>query len=225
MARNICKNVCCYFARSSKRQNDLKIIQDIVHAPKHKILKSSETRWLSRSEVIARILEQWEALQLFFQIEAKENAVDGAAMIYKTMINPGTKHMLLFLNYILLKVDRMNLEFQSEYFRLASLFTTVSDEYRSIMGMFVRDEVVANKDLSLIDPGNDSLYKDISEINLGGRCGALLIKEPLGDQDKRFRLGCRKFLVELCLQMQKRFTFHGDSVLSLLRIITQKELK
>lgn len=146
-------------------------------------------------------------------------------MIYKTTINPGTKHMLLFLNYILLKVDRMNLEFQSEYFRPASLFTTASDEYRSIMGMFVRDEVVANKNLSLIDPENDSLYKDISEINLGGRCGALLTKEPLGDQNKRFRLDCRKFLVELCLQMQKRFTFHGDSVLSLLRIITHEELK
>lgn len=128
-------------------------------------------------------------------------------MIYKTMINPGTKHMLLFLNYILPKVDRMNLAFQSEYFRLASLFTTVSDEYRSIMGMFVRDEVVANKDLSLIDPGNDSFYKDISEINLGGRCGALLIKKSLGDRDKRFCLDCRAFLVELCLQMQKDSLF------------------
>ena len=91
------------------------------------------------------------------------------------------------------------------------------------MGMFIRDEVVANKELSLIDPRNDSLYKDISEVNLDGRCTTLLIKEPLGDQDKRFRLDCRKFLVELCLQMQKRFTFHGDSVLSLLRIIDPKE--
>lgn len=158
------RNVCCYFARSNKRQNELKMIQDIVHAPKHKMLKLSEIRWLSRSEVIARILEQWEALQLCFQSEAKKNN-DGAAMIYNTMITPGTKHMLPFLNYILPKVDRINLEFQSEYFRLASLFTTISDEYRSIMGMFVRDEVVANKESSLIDPRNDSLYKDISEIS------------------------------------------------------------
>ena len=99
-----------------------------------------------------------------FQSEAKKSNVDGAAIIYNTMTTPGTKHMLLFLNYILPKVDRMNLEFQSEYFRLGSLFTTISDEYRSIMGMFVRDEVIANKELSLIDPSNVSLYKDVSEI-------------------------------------------------------------
>ena len=66
------KNVCCYFARSSKRQNDLKMIQDIVHAPKHKMLKLSETRWLSRSEVISRILEQWEALQLFSKVKQRK---------------------------------------------------------------------------------------------------------------------------------------------------------
>lgn len=61
--------------------------------------------------------------------------------------------------------------------------------------MFVRDEVVANKELAFIDPRNDSLYE---HINLGSRCSALLIK------DKRFRLDCRKFRVELCMQMKKK---------------------
>lgn len=127
-------------------------------------------------------------------------------MIYNTTITPGTNHMLLFLNFILPKPDRINSEFQSEYFRLASLFT-------KIMGMFVRDEVVANKKLFVIDQSNDSLYKDISEMILGGRCATLLIKEPLEEQDKWFRLDCRKILEELCLQVRKRFTFNGDSAL------------
>lgn len=58
------------------------------------------------------------------------------------------------------------------------------------MEVFVRDEVVANKELSLTDQSNGSLYKDISEINLGGRCATLLIKEPLEEHDKRFPLDC-----------------------------------
>lgn len=107
------KNICCYFARSSKRQHDFQLLQEVVAAPKHKMLKLSQTRWLSRGKVITRILEQWEALRLFFEAKAKTDKVDGAGQLYKTMTTPGTRHMLLFLNYVLQKVDRMNLEFQS----------------------------------------------------------------------------------------------------------------
>jgi len=95
--------------------------------------------------VISRILEQWDALVLFFQGEMKTDAVklDGAAEIYKVMVNCGTKHMLVFLNYILSKADRMNLEFQAEHYRLDTLYSTIAGEYRSILGMFILDEVVA----------------------------------------------------------------------------------
>ena len=52
------KDVCCYFACSSKRQHDFQMIQDVVHVPKHRILKLSQTRWLSIGAVIDRIFEQ-----------------------------------------------------------------------------------------------------------------------------------------------------------------------
>ena len=168
------KNVCCYFARSSKRQSSFKLIQDIVDSPKHKMLKLSQTRWLSRGEVIGRILEQWEALVLFFESEARTDKVDGAAGILHTMKNSGTRRMLLFLNYIIKKVDRMNTEFQSEYFRLSSLFSTIADEYRSIIGMFIKQEILEAHTLSEIDPRNSSNFLDIKDLHLGGRCEALL---------------------------------------------------
>lgn len=145
------KNICCYFARSSKRQHQFEMIQDVVQTPKHKMLKLSQTRWLSRGSVISRILEQWDALQLFFQGEARTDKVDGAAQIHKTMINPGTKHMLLFLNYVISKVDKMNTEFQSQHFRLSKLYSVISDEYRSILGLFVREEIIQSQKISYID--------------------------------------------------------------------------
>ena len=52
------RDVCCYLSRSSKRHQQFEIFQDIVHISKHKILKLSHIRWLSRGEVIARVLEQ-----------------------------------------------------------------------------------------------------------------------------------------------------------------------
>ena len=220
------RDICCYFSRSSKRIHQFQVFQDITHSPQHRMLKLSQTRWLSRGKVISRILEQWDALVLFFQGEMKTDAVklDGAAEIYKVMVNRGTKHMLLFLNYVLGKVDRMNLEFQSEHYRLDTLYSTIAGEYRSILGMFTQDEVLATEKLPSINPLDTSIYKSLEKLNLGGRCHALLIKEPLHDSDteKRFFIDCRKFLVELCLQMKKRFPFEEDCVIALLKNLDPK---
>lgn len=217
------KDACGYFARSSKRQHLFQMIQDVAQTPKHKMLKLSQTRWLSRGSVVSRILEQWDALQLFFQGESSTDKVDGAAKIHKTMTTPGTKHMLLFLNYILRKVDKMNIEFQSQYFRLSTLYSTISDEYRSILAMFVKKEVLQSQGLSSIDPRDHAIYKKVDDIDLGGRCESMLINEPLGEAEKIFRLDCQKFLVELCAQMRKRFAFEEDSILAMLRVVDPKE--
>jgi hypothetical protein len=64
--------------------------------------------------VISVILEQWDALLIYFQSESKPDNVDGAQLIYKALDNRGTKHMLCFLQYVLRKVNTLNLEFQSE---------------------------------------------------------------------------------------------------------------
>lgn len=130
--------------------------------------------------------------------------------------------MLLFLNYVLGKVDRMNCEFQSEYFRLSALYSTISDEYRSILGMFIKPEVLESKKLSEINPAYKSLHLDLHHIRLGGRCDTFLIKEPIEENESRFRSDCQRFLVELCVQMQKRFPFDEQSVLALLKILDPK---
>ena len=220
------RDICCYFSRSSKRTHQFQVFQDITKSPQHRMLKLSQTRWLSRGKVIARILEQWDALLLFFQGEMKTDDVklDGAGEIYKVMVNRGTKHMLLFLNYVLGKVDRMNLEFQSEQYRLATLHASIAGEYRSILGMFVKEDVLFTEKLSNINPQDTTLYQSLEKLNLGGRCSALLIKEPIHDSDagKRFLIDCRNFLVELCLQMKKRFPFEEDSVIALMKNIDPK---
>lgn len=131
--------------------------------------------------------------------------------------------MLLFLNYIVGKVDKMNLEFQSQYFRLSNLYSSISDEYRNILSTFVQDETIQSQELDAIDPHNVSVYKSISKISLGGRCEAMLLKEPLGENEQRFRRDCQAFLVELCEQMRRRFTFKKDSILAMLLFLNPKE--
>lgn len=123
------------------------LIQNAAKVADHQILKLSQTRWLSRGKVIERILEQWDALKLFFQSEALTDKVDGASEIYKVMTAAGTKHMLLFLNIILKKVDEMNIEFQTESFRMHKLYKTICSVYRNILAMFIKDEILVREQL------------------------------------------------------------------------------
>lgn len=216
------KDICCYFSRSSKRKHQFSLIQDVVKAPQYNILKLCQTRWLSRGQVIACILEQWDALVLFFQSEARSDRVDGAAQIQERMSTVGTKHMLLFLGYILPKIDRMNIEFQSQDLRLHTLFNTISDEYRNILSMFIRD-VIINQHISKIDPADTDLHWPFESMHVGGKCQAMLLRQPLAVNEGRFKRDCRAFLIELCNQMRKRFPFESDSVLAMISCLDPKE--
>ena len=132
------------------------------------MLKLCETRWLSREAVIERILEQWDALQLYFQSEASVNKVDGAGQILQMMNTVGTKHILFFVGYILGKVNVMNIEFQSENFRLHKLYASVTREYHFLLSLFVRQEVLQRHSLADIDPSDVQLHKRLNDIELGG---------------------------------------------------------
>ena len=183
---------------------------------KHKLLKLCETRWLSREAVINRILEQWDALALFFQWQAAVDKVDGAGQILglQTMNQAGTKHMLLFVAYILGKVNCMNIEFQAENFGLHKVYSTLTSEYRHLLSLFIKDEVLTFKSLADIDPANSQLHKQLNSINLGGRCEAQLLRQPLSDKELQFRKDALSFLIELCVQIRSRFPLSQDCVLA-----------
>jgi hypothetical protein len=181
------KNVCFHFSKSSKRNVQFQLIQDVVQSAKHRVLKLCETRWLSRQAVLERILEQWDALKVFFQSETATDKVDGAGNIFQQMTTVGTKHMLLFVAYVLAKVNSMSLEFQAENFRLHKLYSTIVNEYRCLFALFVREDVLNCNRISDIDPNDQNVWKPLKSIELGGRCQAQLIRQPLGDKEIQFR--------------------------------------
>ena len=105
------KDASSYFSRSSKRKRDFMAIQQVVRVVPQKMVKLSQTRWLSREKVISTVFEQYGTLILYFEKECKTDKVDGARKIFDTLTNSGTKHMLLFLQYILQKVNAINTQF------------------------------------------------------------------------------------------------------------------
>lgn len=161
----------------------------------HRILKMAQTRWLLRDMVFARILEQWEPLKLFFEVESPTDKVHGAANIFRVMVTPGTKHMLYFL------------KFQSEGFRVHKVFKSIRDTYREI--------------LSLIPHVNVTIVPSLKFILVG--VAMLRCRVPLGDNQTCFTEDCVKFLVELCVQIRKRFDFSEDSILSMISCVDPQE--
>lgn len=89
--------------------------------------------------------------------------------------------------------------------------------------MYIKERVIATEKLASINPLDISIYKTLENMNVGGRGESMSLKEPLQDEvKKRFLSDCRKFLVELCQQMLKRFTFEEDSAIAMLRVLDPK---
>ena len=63
---DLCRNIYSHFSLSSKRQEVLKMFQMFAGVEPHKILAPGQTRWLSLHMCVKRLLEQWGALQLYF---------------------------------------------------------------------------------------------------------------------------------------------------------------
>ncbi|VDI23085.1 Hypothetical predicted protein [Mytilus galloprovincialis] len=58
-----------YLDKSYKRNLELKNGQLMCEIKTHKILKHVSTRWLSLGKCLERLLEQWDALKMFFEQE------------------------------------------------------------------------------------------------------------------------------------------------------------
>ncbi|KAJ8918500.1 hypothetical protein NQ315_015205 [Exocentrus adspersus] len=85
---DLARDIYAYFKNSSKRLLELKEFQQFLKIKPHKILKVSQTRWLSLQAVVDRILEQWEPLKLLFTRAALEDNLQSAKTILNALRNP-----------------------------------------------------------------------------------------------------------------------------------------
>jgi hypothetical protein len=175
--------------------------------------------------VINGILEQWDALSSYFSMEASTEKVDKehAKAIDAVLKNIGTKPMLTFLSFVLRKVDRMNVEFQATEFRLHEVFNTVTGEYRSLLQLYIKDEVLQKSALHAIDPSDPRNFVALKEVDLGGRTNAFLAKGTLGRGEERLRSDALNFLTVLCENIRQRFDFSEGGVLSSLRFLDPRQ--
>lgn len=79
----------------------------------HKILHLAQTRWFSLKSVVLRLLEQYDALKLYFTDAVLHDRLLAAETILQKLNDPLSKLFLQFLKFILPIFNHLNKELQS----------------------------------------------------------------------------------------------------------------
>jgi hypothetical protein len=114
-------------------------------------------------QVVKRLLEQWDALKIFFQSKLTDN-IPTAVSIHEGLGNVKLRIFYLFLGYILLVVNELNLEFQSESVRVHQILKKVRETLKEIMQKFIKQEVVDRSDpfkTNVRSPNNLRPYENV----------------------------------------------------------------
>ena len=112
----------------------------------------------------------------------------------------------------------------------------VSCEYQSILGYFIKDDILVSSKLSEIDLTDKANHKDMNDFYLGGRTMSYIAQNPIDGDSVRFKKDWTHFLIELCSQIRRGLPLElcsqirrglpleEDGVLALLKILDPKSI-
>ncbi|KAI5633181.1 hypothetical protein NE865_14133 [Phthorimaea operculella] len=227
----LARDIYNFFKHSDKRQFDFRNFQSFVDVEPHKILKPSQTRWLSLLAVVERILEQWEALRLFFidfttnrTHKAKAEVRNRAIFILEKLSNPFYKLYYCFLEWSLPIFIKFNLEFQSEKVVVHNLHEKIRELYQEILLRYLRRDYVMRPNLSEVDPASQQHQLHDAALYFGVKVYELMkhqdvVRRPA--EITQFYSHCKNFCQTAATEIRKRYNM-DDPVLSKLQVFGPK---
>lgn len=114
-----------FFNKSSKCKEEFREFQEFTGTKELKIVKHCKTRWLSLERAVQRVLQQWSALQAYFDRQAEIDKSARVSRLDQHLKSPLTKLVMLFLEFALDSLCKFNGVFQSNLPMLPSLKTEV----------------------------------------------------------------------------------------------------
>eukprot|EP00794_Sanderia_malayensis_P001634 gene1634-1812_t len=100
-AEQLTHDIYNYFKDSPNRKKIFEEFQHFYDCEPHKILKSCQTRWLSLSQCLTRIISQWPALEYFFTAEIFETKSLQAEKILQHLKLNYIKATFEFIDFVL----------------------------------------------------------------------------------------------------------------------------
>lgn len=218
---DLCRNVFSHFSRSSLRRHELEEFQAFLQITPHKMLAFGQTRWLSLEACVARLLEQWDALTLYFTalVSEKRDPSYVTETILKSLTNVFIKAQLQFLHVQLRRANEFNTLFQSTSPMLHCLHEKVQELLVALMSDFIQIKCVRNCDPFTLDIHNKSFHVPVNQIYTGIHATDTIQNSAVRKDEegiKRFKLSCQAFLVELIDQIRSRFNTKPFKILTFL---------
>eukprot|EP00112_Aurelia_sp_Birch-Aquarium-sp1_P014236 Seg306.6 transcript_id=Seg306.6/GoldUCD/mRNA.D3Y31 product="Zinc finger protein 862" protein_id=Seg306.6/GoldUCD/D3Y31 len=210
-AEQLIHDIYNYFKNSPNRQKSYEEFQHFVECQPHRILKPCQTRWLSVSQCIHRILEQWPALQLFFISEVSEMKSPQAERIVTSLQTPYIKATLEFTDFVLGDLTGLNAMFQSESFKLHRLL----HEIERVVKMFCNNFMsTVDSDLNAIDVDDERKWIALESVYAG-----IYADETMNGmrphEKESFLKRCRDWYREAVRQILKRIDVSDPVLLAL----------
>jgi len=194
--------------------------QQFLNIEVHKLLHPSQTRWLSLFAV-QRIIEQWDALNLYFSEKWLSKKLVSAENIHFPLNDPFTKAYFYFLEWILPKFTEMNQYFQSEHVVINTLNEKMKLVYTDLLLCYMKNEYVMKTPLHLINPNDENQFLSTSAVHLDVKVlNQIKISAIQQRKDllKEFSNRCINFIKTSCLQIKKRYDF-SNPILPLVNML------
>ncbi|XP_043271187.1 uncharacterized protein [Venturia canescens] len=208
---DLARNVYNFFKSSSKRQFELQQFQSFLDLKIHKMLHPSQTRWLSLEAVVKRLIEQWEALKLFFIEKRFTERLAAVDTILFWLDDPLFRMFYLFLEWVLPKFTQLNKLFQSEKPVITTMYDSISSTYIELLKSYMDSDYINKTDIQNIDPSKADKFLSPEQMYLGVKVATFLQKPDIQKNNNLktdFWKNTRQFLVVGCLQIKKRFDFN-----------------
>ena len=184
--------------------------QKFVDVQPHNILAPGQTRWLSLRACVQRLLEQWDALTLYFIELSFSDPTQVNDMITNALNNKLTQAYLEFLDYNLGKLNAFNTLFQLDSPNIFNLRSEICSLIRSFCTDFMRVAYVKNATISLLNPSHPtftSAFVPVCDMYIGVTATETIseITHITSQEKENFFTNCRGFLIEAVSQIHKRF--------------------
>lgn len=203
---DLCVDIYYHFEYSSKRKGLLLEFNQFCDIESRNILKYISTRWLSLSNCVDRILQQFPALESYFLSQEVTKSDTRLKRLVNAFEDPMTEPYLLFFQSSLSAFSTANVLLQSETPCIHSLWDTLMHLIKTIMGRFVIvEQLTEYADCRVVDYVN--FQKPDKSLMIGYMTSSKL--RTLDDditsaQEATFYSGVRSFFMQACSYLIER---------------------
>nr|XP_012219350.1 PREDICTED: zinc finger MYM-type protein 6 isoform X2 [Linepithema humile] len=219
--KDFLKKIANYINNSPKNSTIYEEFSECIQETNCKILKLSDTRWLSHYSYIKKLLESWDTIKFFLaKMDRNEKSKSSGQDLLIIMEKLEVKAYLLFLKHILFCFNSFNIFFQTLETKI-HLLQPKSVEFLTIVSKyFLKQKFLNHLCNNNIQFSQKEHQKSLNKVNLGSECEEYLeklMKEGHANIVGNVRENCLQFYVTAAEEISKRLPIN-DKFLSKLKV-------